>query len=185
MDEAGLGDRFEEILDSARAGSEAALAEIYRAFFPALLGYLKFQDPAEGEDLASEVFIEGAAGLDRFKGDESAFKGWIFTIARRRLIDFRRKVKRRKTDPVPSEDLSDIATERDPEHEALEQTGSDEAMSRIRKLPKDQADVILLRVIGGFDVSEVARILGKRPGTIRVLQHRGLKRLAENFDSGE
>ena len=47
--------------------------------------------------------------------------------------------------------------------------------------PRDQAEVILLRVVGGLDVGEVAAIVGKRPGTVRVLQHRGLRRLAEEI----
>lgn len=185
MERAEFGERFEEVLDAARAGSEAALAEIYLTFYPGILGYLRAQEPAEGEDLASEVFIEAAAGLDRFTGGEGAFKGWIFTIARRRLIDHRRKIKRRKTDPVPMEDLSDIVADRDPEGEALTEVSTAESLARIRALPEDQAEVVLLRVIGGFKVAEVARLLGKRPGTIRVLQHRALKRLAEQFEHGE
>jgi len=46
------------------------------------------------------------------------------------------------------------------------------ALARIASLPPDQAEVVLLRVLGGFDASELAEILGKRPGAIRVLQYR-------------
>ena len=45
----------------------------------------------------------------------------------------------------------------------------------------DQADVVLLRVLAGLDVDQVAEILGKRPGTVRVLQHKALRRLAGRF----
>jgi RNA polymerase sigma-70 factor (ECF subfamily) len=48
-------------------------------------------------------------------------------------------------------------------------------------LTPDQADVILLRLLAGLDVDQVARILGKRPGTVRVLQHKALRRLAGTF----
>jgi RNA polymerase sigma-70 factor, ECF subfamily len=48
-------------------------------------------------------------------------------------------------------------------------------------LPADQAEVILLRVLGGLEVAEVAAIVGKRPGNVRVLQHRGLRLLAERL----
>ena len=51
-------------------------------------------------------------------------------------------------------------------------------------LSPDQAEVVLLRVIGGLRVSQVAELLGKRPGTVRVLQHRGLRRLAEHSTLG-
>ena len=52
-------------------------------------------------------------------------------------------------------------------------------MALIRQLSPDQAEVILLRVLAGLDVGQVAKILGKRAGAVRVLQHRGLRKLAE------
>lgn len=55
------------------------------------------------------------------------------------------------------------------------------ALARTASLPRDQADVVLLRVVAGLDVDDVARVLGKKPGTVRVLQHRALHRLAEEL----
>jgi RNA polymerase sigma-70 factor (ECF subfamily) len=52
------------------------------------------------------------------------------------------------------------------------------ALQLIATLPPDQAEAVLLRVVGGLDVDRVAAIMGKRPGHVRVLSHRGLKRLA-------
>jgi RNA polymerase sigma-70 factor (ECF subfamily) len=49
-------------------------------------------------------------------------------------------------------------------------------------LPADQAEVVLLRVVGGLDVAVVAQLTGRRPGTVRVIQHRALKRLAKELD---
>jgi RNA polymerase sigma-70 factor (ECF subfamily) len=48
-------------------------------------------------------------------------------------------------------------------------------------LPAEQAEVLMLRVVGGLPVEEVARVVGKRPGTVRVLQHRALRRLASQL----
>jgi RNA polymerase sigma-70 factor (ECF subfamily) len=58
-------------------------------------------------------------------------------------------------------------------------------MALIATLPPDQAEVVMLRVVAGLDVTEVARILGKRPGTVRVLAHRGLRRLAQRLAAGD
>jgi RNA polymerase sigma-70 factor, ECF subfamily len=55
------------------------------------------------------------------------------------------------------------------------------ALARIASVPSDQADVVLLRVVAGLEVAEVAGILGKKQGTVRVLQHRALHRLAEQL----
>ena len=64
------------------------------------------------------------------------------------------------------------------EEEALEVLGTELALSCIAMLPASQADVVLLRVLGGLSVGEVAKILDKRPGAVRVLQHRALRTLA-------
>ena len=65
------------------------------------------------------------------------------------------------------------------EEEALTSLGTDWAVHLITSsLSSEQADVVLLRVIGDLEVEAVAKIVGKRPGTIRVLQHRALRRLA-------
>ncbi len=56
------------------------------------------------------------------------------------------------------------------------------ALAVIGQLPHDQAEVVLLRVVAGLDVEQVARVVGKRPGAVRVLAHRGLRRLAERLE---
>ncbi len=61
----------------------------------------------------------------------------------------------------------------DVEEEAMANLSTETAIARIATLPPDQAEVVLLRVLAGLGVAEVARIMGKRPGTVRVLQHRG------------
>jgi RNA polymerase sigma-70 factor, ECF subfamily len=57
------------------------------------------------------------------------------------------------------------------------------ALALVAELPADQAEVVALRVLGGLEVAEVARILGKRPGVVRVLAHRGLRRLAQRVEA--
>jgi RNA polymerase sigma-70 factor (ECF subfamily) len=69
----------------------------------------------------------------------------------------------------------------DPEGRLLAASETEAALARVANLTPDQAEVVLLRVIGGFTVDDVAAIVGKTPGSIRVLQHRGLKRLAEDL----
>src|SRR5512132_3442835 len=87
---------FASVLAAAKTGAEWALSVLYREFQPALLRYLSAQAPADGEDLASEVWLDAAAGLTRFEGDEHGFRAWLFTIAHRRLVDLRRRDARRR-----------------------------------------------------------------------------------------
>jgi RNA polymerase sigma-70 factor (ECF subfamily) len=175
-----LGENFSSVLEAARIGAQWAVSKLYEDLQPRVLGYLRSREPNEAEDLASEAWIDVAQGLSRFQGDEADFRRFVFTIARRRLIDHRRRVSTRRTDPVPAELLTDLPTSRDVESDVFANMSAEEAVATITSsLPADQAEVVLLRVLGGFSASEVAEIMGKRPGTVRVLQHRALARLAE------
>jgi RNA polymerase sigma-70 factor (ECF subfamily) len=151
---------------------------LYAEYQPALMRYLRGRAGETADDLASETWISAARGLNGFEGGGDDFRKWLFTIARHRLIDERRKDKRRPV--VASHDTTTEMPAVDPSPEEMVTVASagDAAARRIASLlPADQADVILLRVVVGLSVEEVAAIMGKKPGTVRVLQSRGLKRL--------
>jgi RNA polymerase sigma-70 factor (ECF subfamily) len=82
-----------------------------------------------------------------------------------------------------SGDERDLPAPDDPASAALEAISSRAAVALIATLPPDQAEVVLLRVVAGLEVAEVAAITGKRPGHVRVLAHRALRRLAARLDA--
>jgi RNA polymerase sigma-70 factor (ECF subfamily) len=170
---------FDRLLREAQSGSAAALGSLYRSLYPSVLAYLRARDPSDAEDLTSDVFLAVATGLDRFSGDESGFRGWVYTIARRRSVDAARRRQRRATDPVPSDALAEVPDARTPEDEVVALLGHEAALALLQRLPDRQADVVMLRVIAGLTVDETAKAIGARAGTVRVLQHRALRRLAE------
>lgn len=170
---------FAEILPAARAGGEWALAILYRRHHPAVVRYLRAKSGQDAEDIASQTWLDVARNLSSFRGDEDAFRGWVFTIARRRLVDHGRRRSRRPEAPTADTGDDSVGSERDPAELAVEAMTGDAAARRIVDLlPASQAEVVLLRVVAGLDVAAVAEITGKRPGTVRVLQHRALQRLA-------
>src|SRR5438094_774612 len=116
----GLGADFDALLVAAQSGAEWALTSLYQDLHPAILRYLRAQEPKEADDLASETWLDVASGLTRFHGDERDFRKWVFTIARRRMVDFRRRAFRRRTYPVPVEQLEDLPSDGDVEGEAVE-----------------------------------------------------------------
>lgn len=172
------------MLAAARGGAEWAVTALYRSLQPPLLGYLRAVEPAEADDLASEVWLGIGRTLGNFEGDEAAFRGWVFTIARRRVVDLQRRRGRRQTEPMPTQEFQAIPSADDPERTVLDALGADEVRRLIVELlPPDQADALLLRVVAGLDAAQIAAVLGKRPGSVRVLQHRALRRLAEQFSA--
>jgi len=173
---------FDDILVSACAGQERAFGCLYDELQPAILRYLRWKEPSMAEDLAAETWLAVAERLAGFEGDEGAFRGWIFAIARRRVADHRRRAARRQTAPVPDEVLVGLADPGDPAELVVEKLSAQHAITQLTAtLPADQAEVVVLRVIGGLSVEETARVMDKRPGTVRVLQHRALRRLANEL----
>lgn len=180
-----LGDSFERVIEGARAGQHAALEAIYRDLAPAVLGYIRGQGAAEQEDLASEVFVAVVRGLAFFHGDERAFRSWVFTIAHRRLVDERRRRARRPEHPVDPSDIAGRLEELrtgDAEAEAFERLGTSWAMEALERLTPEQREVVLLRVLAGLPVAEVANVMGKAEGAIKALQRRALRTLAKEIE---
>jgi len=177
-----IGPRFAEMLDGARAGNDAAFAALWRDLNPPLIRYLRVIAPRDADDLASETWTSVTLGLDRFTGDEGAFRAWLFVTARRRAVDHFRRERRRPATPVDPDTLRDaLVAARTPSDDVLDALGTEAALAIVATLPPDQAEVVALRTIAGLDVQQVARVIGKRPGTVRVLAHRGLKSLARTI----
>jgi RNA polymerase sigma-70 factor (ECF subfamily) len=178
-----LEEEFPGVLHAAASGDEGAFARLWCDAHPPLLRYLRLMAGDSAEDVAGEVWLEVARRLRRFRGGEAEFRGWLFTLARRRVIDLRRSAARR---PVRlTADLGDLdrPAADDTADEALDNLSTKAALVLIATLPQPQAEVIMLRVIAGLDVAQVARIVGKRPGAVRAAAHRGLRTLAAQLST--
>ena len=173
-----MGGAFGDILLRAQAGDETAFACIFRDVQPALLRYLRVIAP-DPEDVAGETWVQVVAGLAGFRGDEQAFRAWLFTIARHRAADGGRSRTRRPTVPLELSGAAEQLVSADTADLALEAITVRAVLGLIASLPPDQAEVIMLRVVAGLESGDVARIVGKTPGAVRVAAHRGLRRLAE------
>ncbi len=175
-----LGEDFAATLIRVRNGDEGAFAALYRAHNPALAGFLRRRSTTHADDLGSETWIGVARGLDRFEGEEVDFQRWLFTIARRRLVDHIRKVKRR---PETTAMTTDPSGGGDPLESVLTSELGVEALGALEKLPPAQAEAVRLRILGDLDVSATAAAMGRSATAVRILCHRGLKALAEIMGS--
>lgn len=178
-----IGAEFDETLSAAQAGDDTAVRALYRDLNPSLVRFLEAQAVGAGEDLAQDVWLAAAKSLASFSGDERGFRAWMFTIARRHAIAHWRQTHRRPsqvTDPADLPERGDSSAA-EPDLGML----ADEAVrSLVAGLSRDQAEIVLLRVVGGFDAEEVAAMVGKPASTVRVLQHRALRKMAQRFSAG-
>ncbi len=174
------GSAFDDALADARQGGEVGLTALFRAFHPRILRYLRSRDRRRADDVAGETWLAVASQITAFRGDAGAFSAWLFTIARQRLADQHRTAARRGTDPVAEV----------PEPHAVasaEQTGLDHLNAQqavdfiVANLSADHADVDLLRPLGGLTAAQVAGVLGREEGWVRVTHHRATHRLRERM----
>ena len=174
-------DTFETLLASVRRGDQAAAATLYRRVHPRLMRYLRYEEPQAAEDIAADVWVSIASKLATFEGDEAGFRALAFTIARRRVIDHRRRGVRRRTSVAPPEQFverGDAVPESDPSGSVEGQEAVDRIVSL---LPPQQAEVVLLRVVADLDAETVATMVGRSANWVRVTQHRALRKLAEQL----
>jgi RNA polymerase sigma-70 factor, ECF subfamily len=176
-----VGDEFAAVLAAAQAGSEADFAVLWRDVNPVLLRYLRVIAPSAADDIAAETWVQVVRGLPAFRGDEQAWRAWVFTTARRRAAD---EARRRSRHPVvPLDEAAGAQEPRtgDAAGAAMENLATEAAIATVSTLPRQQAEVILLRVLAGLDTEAVARIVHRSPGAVRVAAHRGLRRLAQTI----
>ena len=174
---------FPDVLLAAQAGDPGACRRLWETYAPAVARYARARGSREPEDLTSEVFLTMFRTLPRFEGGEAAFKGFLFTVAHRRLVDELR-ARSRCPQATTWEDETDPRRAPSAEDGALSSLGSGQARQMLDALAPDQRDVLVLRIFGDLTIEQIAETLGKQPGAVKALQRRGMTALRKNFACG-
>jgi RNA polymerase sigma-70 factor, ECF subfamily len=129
--------------------------------------------------VVQDTFVRAFASLDGFRGD-SALRTWLFTIARRLVLD-RRRAARRRGDQVEVHER-DAATE----YDSLDSVVADETQRRLRaameRLSPTQREVFVLRVSEGMSYREIADTVDTTEGAARVHYHNAMRAIKEFLD---
>ena len=162
-----------QLIEAARALSPEAWSAIYDTNFPKIYSYVyrRLEDHTVAEDLASHVFLEALRGIGGFQYRGVSLLAWLYRIAHNLTCDHLRRNAAR-----PVIHLGNGNGSHEPRvADATEQVDTWQDVTRaIRRLPEDHQQVLILRFIEGLPVATVAVIMGKREGTVRVIQHRAL-----------
>lgn len=172
-----LREMFPPVLAATREGAEWAWARLYRDLAPSVLGYLRARGAAEPDDLTGEVFLQVVRDLHRFEGRERDFRAWVFAIAHHRLIDDARRRARRPVEPIA--EVAEWEAGEDSAEDVTQALATERVRRIIGRLAPDQRDVLLLRIVGGLTVGEIANAVGKSAGAVKALQRRGLARIKQ------
>lgn len=161
---------------AAAQGHPWGLRAVYQELAPRVHGYLRARGASEPEDLTSEVFLTVFSRLATVTGGAAGLRTLVFSVAHARLVDDLRRRSRRGAS-VPYEDWHDDRSTASSEDEAVDRIGTTEVRALLGRLPADQRDVLLLRVVGDLSVEQTAQAVGRSPGAVKQLQRRGLTAL--------
>jgi RNA polymerase sigma-70 factor (ECF subfamily) len=165
------------LFSRAKTGEIAAFGEIYNLFFKKIYRFIFFRvgHKEVAEDLAEEVFLKAFAKIASIN-ESGAFEGWLYRIARNLVIDYYRKKKSTGA-------LEEIENTLEYETNVVDIENLQEQQKVFLKLLKElgaeQQVVIKLKFLEELENSEIAELLGKNEGAIRVIQHRAIVKLQE------
>jgi RNA polymerase sigma-70 factor, ECF subfamily len=191
-------DRDRPLVEAAR-GDPARFDALYRKYLAQVYSYAYYElgDHHAAEDAAERVFMQALTGLPRFEeraeafaaangvaaSDEaSTFRVWLFRIARNVVANERRRDRRR---PVASLEVAgDLPAAEDIFESAAAKEAGSAAWRAVARLPEDRRRAVILRFVDEMSTAEIAQVLGRSEGAVRVLLHRALRSVASDLRGG-
>jgi RNA polymerase sigma-70 factor, ECF subfamily len=167
----------EALVEAARSDPEA-FAALYRHYLAPLYRYLfrRSNSAHDAEDLTNQVFTEALEGLVAGRYREGrCFAAWLFTIARRRLVDFYRQ---RPTSPLgdpPSPEPGLMA--------AVEKGEDLQRLARLlARLDEERQELLRLRFSAGLSFAEIGLLEGRSEAAVKMALYRALDTLRELWE---
>ncbi|MGC8633056.1 MAG: RNA polymerase sigma factor [Candidatus Limnocylindrales bacterium] len=157
---------------------------LYRRYVAQVYNFAVYQlaDHHAAEDLTEQVFLQALAALPHFREQPrpdgaSSFRAWLFQIARNLVRNERRFSRRHPAAPIEMAALEMTGAD-DPAVWAAQRDEAARAWAAVARLPDDRRTAVVLRFVDEMPVAEIAGVLGRSEGAVRVLLHRALRSVA-------
>ncbi len=171
------------LIKKAQRGEVEAFGTLYDEYLTPIYSFvlLRVRHKSDAEDITQQVFLSAWKNIERYElRDNIPFSSWLYRIARNAVIDHYRTQR----EHVDIESLSEQLSADVPELEQiLDDTFQLQEVKRaLNALGADEQDVLIMRFINELSSKEVADVLDKSEGAVRVVQHRALKKLKRELD---
>lgn len=169
---------IEALVKEAQDGSHDAFAKVYDIFIDPIYRYVFYRVKVnDAEDIVETVFLRVWEHLGKYKvSEKSSFSAWIFRIAHNLVVDYYRATKDKGVDEL-LDTVSDKKREHNPIDVTQQRLNSNVVKKAMCKLKKSHQEIIIYKFINELSNKEIAEILKRSEGSVRILQFRALKAL--------
>ena len=181
---AELGD--EEALIRAAQGDPVSFGVLYERYVSRIYNYIYYRTGStyDAEDLTSRVFYRAINHIGGYRNMGVPFSAWLYRIAHNLVANWHRDNQRRRE--VPLEEVPNLTQRGDhPEIALVVSQEMEGLLSRIRKLPPDRQQLVILKFVEGMSNAEIGTIMGRSEGAVKSLYHRTLLSLRDDLGQDE
>jgi RNA polymerase sigma-70 factor (ECF subfamily) len=171
-----------ELIACAARGDREAFGALYERYVFRVFRHVYYltSDPHTAEDLTAQTFLNALEAIPRYEMRGVPFLAWLLRIAYNLTVNHR-KVRKNGTTQLP-EGLEIEGTTYSPEASCEAKADGERVWEGVRRLRGDQRQVIVMRFIDGLSYPDIARVLGKSIGAVRVIQYRALCALRRKLE---
>ena len=164
---------------------KAAFTSLYNNYIDRVYkyAYYRVSNNTDAEDITQEVFIRAWKAIDKYKKTGAPFAAWLISITHNLIVDYYRA--RKKLVSLEMTETSAQTNEINPETIAEASLNKEKVREAIFKLKIERQKVVLMRFIDGLSYDEIARVLNKSEGAVRVIQYRALSDLRRILTQSE
>ena len=161
---------------NATQSLETELAGLYGEYYDKISRYASVHigNRTDAEDIAGEVFLKALESLGSYKHRGIPMQAWLFKIAHNLVVDYLRKMSKRKTVDI---DSITVRSNENPEAVAEVNIEVERVKKAMEQLTPDQIEVLSLRFFGELTSKETAAIMGKSDGAVREMQRAATSKL--------
>ncbi len=169
-----LKESEDELIQRAVKRDRVAFATLYDKYAERIYRHVYYRVPnhTDAEDITQETFIKAWKAINKYRGTSATFLAWLIAVARNLITDHYKNIK--KSISLEEEQISDPADEIDPEVLTEASLTRSHVRNVVLRLKGDKRKVIMMHFIDGFSYGDIARVLRKSEGAIRVIQYRAL-----------
>jgi RNA polymerase sigma-70 factor (ECF subfamily) len=187
VDTATAPQNADQLIARAAKGDREAFGQLYEEHALRVFRHAYFltQDPFLAEDLTAQTFLKALEAIRRYENRGVPFIAWLLRITGNLTINYKKAQKNGHHAQLP-EALIDDDRFASPEKSAEARNDGERVWKLVQKLPFEQRQVIVMRFIDDLPYTEVAEVLNKSVGAVRVIQFRALaalRRMVQDTDA--